>query len=73
VKEYVLEKVQGKIVHIEKKTREIFKGHVSKDLAIGDVFEEIDHETGFIKKMKKISHELNDEGYTIVVSEEVVI
>jgi hypothetical protein len=72
VKEFVLEVVDGKIVHVEKTSREVFKGHVSKDLAVGDLFEEIDHESGFVKKMKKVSHELTPEGYTVVVSEEVV-
>jgi hypothetical protein len=73
MKKWVLEQIGGQLLHVESVTREVFKGRMSRDLELGDLFEEIDVDTGLVRTMKKVFHEVTPEGYTIVHSVEVAV
>jgi methyl coenzyme M reductase subunit D len=71
MKEWVLENVNGKIKHVEKTTREVFKGKAPLDVQTGDIFEQVDQD-GFVKRLKKISHEKTPFGGVVVHAVEVI-
>jgi hypothetical protein len=73
MKKWILEQIGDQLFHVEAVTREVFEGRMSRDLEVGDLFEEIDADTGIVKTMKKIHHEETPEGYTIVHSVEVTV
>jgi hypothetical protein len=62
----------GKFKYVEKTTRNEFKGHVTKELEVGDMFEIIGRD-GFVEKHEIKEKELTTESYLIVVTEEVII
>jgi hypothetical protein len=67
-----LKALDGKLEHVKRGTTEIFKGHVSRDLEIGDMFEQPNKE-GFVRKMKVKEKQVTQDGYIIVASEEVIV
>jgi ribosomal protein S19E (S16A) len=71
-KDLALQEINGSIGHVLRGTNTIFEGHVSRDLEVGDVYEQLDEE-GFVRKMKVKSKEITHDGYTIVVSDEVIV
>lgn len=63
-----LQKQNGKWIDVANSNIE-YKGHVTKDLQIDDVYE--DETPNGIKKMRVSKKEVTSEGYTIITAQEV--